>query len=88
MFFNSWNLYINRVGFVKPIAKMIPWGDKSSVNLSKVQIEYNKKKKVIGNFCWESSKPPFTKIFKQILGKPNQLRIISNISVMTLYLIS
>lgn len=45
MFFNSWNLYINRVGFVKLIAEMIPWGDKSSVNLSKVQTEYNKKKK-------------------------------------------
>lgn len=32
---------------------------------------------------WESSKPLFTKIFKQMMDKHNQLRIFGNISAMT-----
>lgn len=44
MFFSSWSFYIDRVGPVNLIGKMVLWGDKSLINLSKVQIEDNKKK--------------------------------------------
>lgn len=30
---------------------MVPWGDKSLIRLSKVQIEDNKRKDVLGHFC-------------------------------------
>lgn len=41
MFFSSWSFHIDRKGIANLIAKMVPWDDKSLINLSKVQIEEN-----------------------------------------------
>lgn len=41
MVFSNQSFYIDREGLVNLIAKMVPWDDKSLINLSKVQIEEN-----------------------------------------------
>lgn len=50
MFFSSWSFSIDRVGSVNLMAKMVPWGDKGLINLSKVQIEDNEKN-ALGRCC-------------------------------------
>lgn len=54
MFFSSWSFYIDRVGPVNLIAKKVPWGDKSLINLSKVQTEDNKKKLYLAVLLFEN----------------------------------
>lgn len=47
MFCSSWSSYVDRVGPINRIAQMVPWGDEILVNLSKVQIEDNKKSRYL-----------------------------------------
>lgn len=41
MFLSSQSFYTDREGLVNFIDKMVPWDDKSLINLNKVQIEEN-----------------------------------------------